>query len=69
MNTVFSEIKSALVSGESVKISGFGVLAPRHKRARKGRDPQTGEEIEIPARRVVTFKVSPVLRKKMNREP
>ena len=52
----FEEIKSALIRGESVKLSGFGNFDLRNKSERPGRNPKTGEEIPITARRVVTFK-------------
>ena len=59
---VFDVIKGTLETGEMIKISGFGNFVVRNKRARIGRNPQTGEEIEISARRVLTFKPSQVLR-------
>jgi integration host factor subunit alpha len=59
---VFETIKSTLERGEKVKISGFGKFEVRNKRARRGRNPQTGEEIEITARRVLSFRPSQVLR-------
>lgn len=59
---VFDIIKETLEQGEKIKISGFGNFVVRDKRARIGRNPQTGEEIEISARRVLTFKPSQVLR-------
>lgn len=52
----FEEIKQALGRGESVKLSGFGNFDLRNKNERPGRNPKTGEEIPITARRVVTFK-------------
>ena len=52
----FEIIRNALESGESVKISGFGNWDLRDKRQRPGRNPKTGEDIPISARRVVTFK-------------
>jgi integration host factor subunit alpha len=52
----FEEIKGSLCRGESVKISGFGNFDLRDKNERPGRNPKTGEEIPITARRVVTFK-------------
>ena len=55
-------MKSALERGEEVKISGFGKWAVRSKRSRPGRNPHTGERIEITARRVVTFQPSEKLR-------
>lgn len=52
----FETIRSALESGEQVKISGFGNFDLRDKNQRPGRNPKTGEEIPISARRVVTFR-------------
>ncbi len=52
----FEEIRLALESNESVKLSGFGNFDLRDKKQRPGRNPKTGEEIPISARRVVTFK-------------
>lgn len=53
---VFEEIRRALQNGEEVKISGFGNFELKDKKKRPGRNPKTGEEVEIGARRVVTFK-------------
>jgi integration host factor subunit alpha len=55
---LFSTMKGILSEGESVKITGFGTFLVRKKGTRKGRNPQTGEEIQIQQRRVVTFKPS-----------
>jgi integration host factor subunit alpha len=52
----FEEIKESLEHGEQVKISGFGKFELRDKNSRPGRNPKTGEEIPITARRVVTFR-------------
>ena len=52
----FEEIKTELETGEPVKLSGFGNFDLRDKKQRPGRNPKTGEEIPITARRVVTFK-------------
>jgi integration host factor subunit alpha len=59
-------IKSRLVAGENVMISGFGKWSVKSKRARRGRNPQTGEELILDARRVVTWQYSPVLKKGVN---
>ncbi len=59
---VFEEIKRRLEREEAVKVSGFGKFDVRRKRPRRGRNPQTGEEIEISARRVLSFKPSQILR-------
>ena len=52
----FEEIRSSLESGSQVKLSGFGNFDLRDKNQRPGRNPKTGEEIPISARRVVTFR-------------
>ncbi|MCP5059482.1 MAG: integration host factor subunit alpha [bacterium] len=65
---VFDIIKETLSEGEKVKISGFGNFVVRQKNARKGRNPQTGEEIRLAARRVLTFKPSLVLKTVLNEE-
>jgi integration host factor subunit alpha len=58
----FEEIRLALEKGESVKLSGFGNFELREKSERPGRNPKTGEEIPIKARRVVTFHSSQKLK-------
>ena len=65
IDQLFETIVEALERGEYVKISGFGNFRVREKRGRKGRNPKTGEQVEIRARRVVTFKPSLVFRKMM----
>jgi|SRR5688572_9935768 integration host factor subunit alpha len=52
----FDEVRDALAAGEDVKLSGFGNFTLRNKNQRPGRNPKTGEEIPISARRVVTFR-------------
>jgi integration host factor subunit alpha len=66
VETVFEIIKETLAVGEKVKISGFGNFVVREKNARKGRNPQTGQEIRLDARRVLTFKPSLVLKNILN---
>ena len=56
VDAVFDEIKNALQQGDSVILRRFGSFEVRHKRARIGRNPQTGQAAAIPARRVVRFK-------------
>jgi integration host factor subunit alpha len=63
---VFDTIKGTLEKGEKIKISGFGNFVVREKRPRIGRNPQTGQEIEISARRVITFRPSQVLKSALN---
>ncbi|MBN2575987.1 MAG: integration host factor subunit alpha [Deltaproteobacteria bacterium] len=66
VETVFDTIKATLERGEKIKISGFGNFVVRDKNSRTGRNPQTGEEIVITARRVLTFKPSQVLKNSLN---
>jgi len=61
-------IKSALASGEDVLISGFGQFCVKTKRERRGRNPATGEDMMLEARKVVTFKWSGQLRDKINNQ-
>ncbi len=66
---IFECVKGTLERGEKVKISGFGNFSVREKRARRGRNPQTGGEITIEERRVMTFKASQILKKSINSQP
>ncbi len=59
---LLESMKEALEAGEGIKISGFGNFLVRAKRARRGRNPSSGESITLPGRRVLTFKPSRVLR-------
>jgi len=63
---IFEMIKESLSQSEKIKISGFGNFIVRQKRSRKGRNPQTGETIEITARKVLTFRPSHVLKAQLN---
>ena len=62
VESFFEEIRMALESGDGVKLSGFGNFELRDKPQRPGRNPKTGEEIPITARRVVTFHASQKLK-------
>jgi len=66
VESVFDIMKDELAKGDKVKISGFGNFIVKGKNSRRGRNPQTGAEIEISARRVLTFKSSQVLKKALN---
>jgi integration host factor subunit alpha len=59
-------MKKTLIAGEDVMISGFGKWNIKSKHARRGRNPQTGEQLILDARRVVTWSYSPVLKKAVN---
>jgi integration host factor subunit alpha len=61
----FEEIKSSLEQGKPIKISGFGKFELRDKVSRPGRNPKTGEEIPITARRVVTFRAGQKLKSRV----
>jgi integration host factor subunit alpha len=65
---VFNSLKEQLEKGEKVKISGFGNFIVREKKSRIGRNPQTGDQITISARRVLTFRPSQVLKAILNGE-
>ncbi len=62
----FEAIKETLSKDEDVKISGFGKFTVKQKHARRGRNPQTGEELEIKGRKVLLFKLSHVLKDEIN---
>ena len=66
VETVFDLIKSTLEEGEKIKIAGFGNFVVKEKATRRGRNPQTGEEIKISSRRILTFKPSQVLKNAIN---
>lgn len=63
---VFEAIKQALVEGDKVQIIGFGTFETRDRGARKGRNPRTGEEIEIPASKLPSFKAGKALKESVN---
>lgn len=67
VETFFEEIRTALEGGESVKLSGFGNFNLRDKRQRPGRNPKTGKEIPITARRVVTFRAGHKLKSRVEK--
>lgn len=61
-------IKETLKNGENILISGFGKFEIKEKSARRGRNPQTTEDLQLRARRVVVFKTSGVLRNSINKQ-
>ena len=63
---LFEIMKSTLERGEDLLVSGFGKFVVKEKAARRGRNPQTTEDLHLRARRVVVYKASGVLRKKIN---
>ncbi len=66
VEAVFDLMKQTLVEGEDVKIPRFGNFTVREKKERTGRNPQTGKAMTISSRRVVSFKVSTILRDEVN---
>ncbi len=65
---VFDLIKTTLEAGEKIKIAGFGNFVVKDKATRRGRNPQTGDEIAISSRKILSFKPSQVLKQSINGE-
>jgi integration host factor subunit alpha len=68
IDTLFECLKQSMEEGDDLLISGFGKFSVHEKNRRRGRNPQSGEPIMLPPRKVITFRCSGVLRKKINRE-
>lgn len=68
VDSILNLMKNTLVEGEDIKIHGFGNFTLKEKAVRRGRNPQTGETIEIPAKRILNFKPSRLLRDAINGE-
>ena len=66
VDAVFEIIEKALVKGDEVKVSGFGIFSKKERAAREGTNPSTQEKIQIPASASVNFKVSKTLKDKLN---
>ena len=66
VDSLFKAIAAALHDGAKVQISGFGTFDVRERRARTGRNPRTGEAVEIPAGKVPAFRASRVLKESVN---
>lgn len=62
---LFETMKQTFAEGESIKISGFGTFNVKKKMARRGRNPKTGEDLEITPRKVITFRVSNKLKEEI----
>lgn len=65
VESIFELMKANLEYGNQVKIAGFGHFDVKSKKVRRGRNPQTGEQLEISGRRVLRFKPSPIMKKRM----
>jgi len=68
IETLFEIMKKTLESGEDILVSGFGKFCVKEKAERKGRNPATGDDLMLAARRVVTFKCSGKLKNKINKK-
>ena len=66
VNAVFEAIKSALSEGDRIQLIGFGTFEVKDRKARKGRNPQSGEEIDIPASKTPVFKAGKALKDSVN---
>jgi DNA-binding protein HU-beta len=66
VNAVFTTIRNTLLEGDKVQITGFGTFEVKDRPARTGRNPSTGEEMEIPAARVPVFKAGRTLKQDFN---
>ncbi|HHY41591.1 MAG TPA: HU family DNA-binding protein [Thermoanaerobacterales bacterium] len=67
LNSFIEAVEEALVNGDKVQLVGFGTFEVRERSARKGRNPQTGEEIDIPAASVPAFKAGKALKDSINK--
>ena len=68
VDSLLEIIKRTLASGEDVMITGFGKFIVNEKHSRKGRNPQTGNDLQLDARRVVIFKCSSILKRELNKK-
>lgn len=66
VDVIFEEISAALERGDRVELRGFGAFSVRHRDARKGRNPRTGESVDVPAKKVPFFKAGKELRMRIN---
>lgn len=68
VDTIFEEITNSLVQGNRVELRGFGAFSVKHREARVGRNPRTGEQVHVEAKRLPFFKVGKALRESLNDE-
>lgn len=66
VDTVFAEITKALARGDRVELRGFGAFSVKHRQARNGRNPRTGESVYVPAKRLPFFKTGKALHDSLN---
>ncbi len=67
VNTVFDTITTALVEGNRVELRGFGAFSIRERKARLGRNPRTGESVDVEAKRMPFFKMGKGMKERLNR--
>lgn len=68
VDTVFETITDALVAGDRVELRGFGAFSVKHRDARVGRNPRTGDSVSVPEKRMPFFKTGKLLRDRLNGE-
>ncbi len=68
VDTIFDEITQALADGDRVELRGFGAFSIKHREARVGRNPRTGESVQVDAKRLPFFKTGKALRERLNGE-
>lgn len=68
VETIFEEITGALANGDRVELRGFGAFSVKHRDARTGRNPRTGEAVHVEAKRLPFFKTGKALRERLNEE-
>ena len=66
VSTIFEEISQALINGNRVELRGFGALSVKKREARLGRNPRTGDAVEVPSKYVPYFKTGKLLRERLN---
>ena len=66
VNTIFEEIIEAMARGDRVELRGFGAFSVKHREARTGRNPRTGEAVEVEEKHVPFFKTGKLLRERLN---
>ena len=66
VNAIFDEITGALCESNRVELRGFGAFSTRERKARMGRNPRTGESVDVPAKRVPFFKAGKAMRERLN---
>ncbi len=69
VSTIFDEISAALVAGNRVELRGFGAFSVRHRNARTGRNPRTGDSVDVAEKVIPFFKSGKLLRERLNNEP